>query len=529
MRGERLGPYLILEPLGQGGMAYVYRAERIGAAGFRKEVAIKRILPQFQNNQVLIERFAAEARTSARLDHPNIVQVLDFGLNPEPYIVLEFIDGVSLALLMQRLVEREQMFDLPAVLFIAAEAANGIDHAHRKRDEQGCPLGIVHRDLSPQNILISNEGAVKISDFGLVKAADNIVRTELGAPIGKLSYMAPEQARGEDVDARADIFSLGVTIWEMLTLRPLIPSNDLQEAIRLLQKGDFPPPSRFRPELPPELDRLILKCLAIDREERMPSAQKLASALRALLHEHASGYGRHELARLITWLFPEKGWSLPEPDQPIAQPSLEERASIAPPPPAIAPSFAKPPPTNSARAQFSPVKSMLLLFTLLTFVAGLALFLLAKPRFFSLQPQRVHVQSPNPNVKLHLGPHFVGVSPQQIPLDAMRGYPLIGIASGFEPRILQPESVASQLERGTTTIALKLEPSSLPSVVVYVQSTSQGRVITPSGEVLGRAPGAIKVSPEISTLFLVDDHQGRRYEIDLAGCSPASLCLRRLP
>ena len=186
---ERLGNYVLLERLGAGGMAVVYRGERHGEAGFKKMVALKRILPQYRRDASLLERFAAEARTNARLDHPNLVQVLDFGIDPEPYLVLEFIDGVSLSQVMQRLLEKKEKLELAAALFIVSEAALGLDHAHRKRDEAGTPLGIVHRDVSPQNVLLSNEGAVKVSDFGLVKAADNVLKTASGVSIGKISYI----------------------------------------------------------------------------------------------------------------------------------------------------------------------------------------------------------------------------------------------------------------------------------------------------------------------------------------------------
>lgn len=335
MSGERFGPYTLLEQLGQGGMAVVHRAERVGEAGFKKKVAIKRILPQYKRDPSLLERFAAEARTNARLDHPNLVQVLDFGIDPEPYLVLEYIEGVSLSQLMQRLLAKNEKLEVAAALFIAAEVANGLDHAHRKRGDDGKPLGIVHRDVSPQNVLLSNEGGVKVSDFGLVKAADNVLKTASGISIGKLSYMAPEQAMGQETDARADVFSLGVSIWEMLTLRSLISPDDPAKAAKLVQSGNFDPVSRYRPEVDPRIDIIVAQCLKVDRELRMPSAQQLSLELSELLHETSAGYGRPQLARLLQWLFDERGWALPEPERPIAQPTAEDRASMIPVTPAV--------------------------------------------------------------------------------------------------------------------------------------------------------------------------------------------------
>ncbi len=324
----RLGEYHLLERLGQGGMAMVYRAERVGEAGFKKKVAIKRMLPGYRRDRSLLERFAAEARTNARLDHPNLVQVVDFGIEPEPYLVMELVDGVTLASLLTRLVEQRQRLEIAAACFIGAEAAQGLDYAHRRRDEQGNPLGIVHRDVSPQNVLLSNEGAVKVSDFGLVKAADNVVQTGSGVPIGKLSYMAPEQANHVPVDARADVFSLGIVVWEMLTMRTLMPPNDPATTTAMLQVCDFPPPSHFNPNVPPALDEVVMRCLAKEPERRTPSAQAFTMQLRAILHELAPGYGRDQLARLVTWVFPEKGWSIDEPHETAAQPSPAERMSM---------------------------------------------------------------------------------------------------------------------------------------------------------------------------------------------------------
>lgn len=328
----RLGEYTLLEQLGQGGMAQVYRGERLGEAGFKKRVALKRMLPAYRRDPSLLERFAAEARTNARLDHPNLVHVLDFGIDPEPYLVMEFVEGVTLAALLQRLVEQRQPLEVSAACFIGAEAAQGLDHAHRKRDDEGSPLGIVHRDVSPQNVLLSNEGAVKVSDFGLVKAADNVVQTGSGMPIGKLSYMAPEQADHGPVDARADVFSLGIVIWEMLTLRTLMPPNDLARATQMLQECAFPPPSTYNSRVSPQLDQIVMRCLTRDPELRTPSAQALSMQLREVLHGLAPGYGREQLARLLGWAFPERGWSLDEPHETAAQPSAEERLSMMPAP-----------------------------------------------------------------------------------------------------------------------------------------------------------------------------------------------------
>ncbi|MCZ7684009.1 MAG: serine/threonine protein kinase [Sandaracinaceae bacterium] len=192
----------------------------------------------------------------------------------------------------------------------------------------------MHRDVSPQNVLLSNEGAVKVSDFGLVKAADNVVQTGSGVPIGKLSYMAPEQAEHVPVDARADVFSLGIVVWEMLTMRTLMPPNDPARASAMLQACQFKPPSAYNPKVPPALDEIVMRCLTKSAEQRTPSAQALSMQLREVLDELAPGYGRDQLARLLGWAFPEKGWSIDEPHETAAQPSVAERMSMMPQVPA---------------------------------------------------------------------------------------------------------------------------------------------------------------------------------------------------
>jgi serine/threonine protein kinase len=330
-----VGNYRLVEKLGEGGMGMVFRGELRGEAGFRKTVAVKLMHGHLRADPGLLERFAAEARTNARLDHPNIVHVLEFGLEPEPHLVMEFVEGVSLWSLMARLYELQGQMVLNAALFIGAEAALGLDHAHRRTDEKGTPLGIVHRDVSPTNILISNEGAVKLSDFGLVMVADHRLTTQDGMPVGKLVYMAPEQMVGAAIDARADVFSLGVVLWEMLTLKRLLPADDPAMARAQLLTCDFAPPSTTNPLASPALDEIVLRCLRLEPNERWPSAEALSLAMRQQLHLAAPGYDRVHLAQLVRQAFPERGWDPKQPAQPPPQPSPEQRMSMPEPTPAI--------------------------------------------------------------------------------------------------------------------------------------------------------------------------------------------------
>jgi len=352
-----LGAYRLLDLLGRGGMGEVYKAECDGPGGIRRRAAIKRILPRFQQDPTLRARFVAEARITARLEHPNIVRVLDFGDQPEPWLALEFVEGTSVARILKQCADTRRRVPPALAAYLIAEAATGLDYAHRRCDDSGQPLQIIHRDVSPQNVLISVEGAVKISDFGIARAADNQLRTAAGVAVGKLAYMAPEQVAGRPIDWRVDVFALGVLLWETLLVRPLIPRGDTNAAIQLLMSGRFEPPSRVDPSLPPALDAIVLGALAVDPNQRTQSAGLLAQQLRAVVHQLHPGFDGAELARSLSSLLPDVRWQVgPRAGAP------PEPAPAMPGPPA--PSFGVvghgrvqtlPPPTASSPMGIAPV------------------------------------------------------------------------------------------------------------------------------------------------------------------------------
>jgi hypothetical protein len=323
-RPQSLGGYRLIEPIGRGGMGEVWRAERLGPGGARRRAAVKRIAPAQHGDPTLRARFLAEARITARLEHPNVVHVLDFGDDPELFLVLEYVEGASLADLMRRAVTGGG-FPAAAALFVVAEAAAGLDYAHRLADE-GRALGIVHRDVSPPNILVSVDGAVKVGDFGIARAADNLLRTQAGMQLGKLVYMAPEQARGERVDHRADVFALGVVLWEALTLRPLLPRESPAQVLEALERCDFPPPSTFVPGLPAVVDDIVRSALAHDPDRRTGSAGRMERALRGALHAMAPGFDARDLGRIVAHLAPSTASRrsleplTPVPATPVARP-----------------------------------------------------------------------------------------------------------------------------------------------------------------------------------------------------------------
>jgi hypothetical protein len=302
---RQLGDWVLIERIGKGGMGEVWRAERVGAGNVRRRAAVKRILDQFQSDPVLRERFIAEARTNARLEHPNIAQVIDFGDAPELYLVLEYIDGAPASALLRAGAISSEVFPVVAAIYIVAEAATGLDYAHRRTDDAGRPLAIVHRDVSPSNILVSFDGAVKVNDFGIARAADNLLRTQAGLALGKLVYMAPEQAAGRSLDHRADLFALGVVLWEFLALRPLLPRHDTATALAMLDACNFAAPSSVRAGVPPALDDLLRALLARDPAHRPASGAHVSRALRTMLATAAPGFGGRDLAHVVARCLPE--------------------------------------------------------------------------------------------------------------------------------------------------------------------------------------------------------------------------------
>jgi serine/threonine protein kinase len=308
-----LGGWRLVELLGRGGMGEVWRAEREGPGGIRRRAALKRMLTRLRNDGELLQRFMAEARISSRLEHPNIVSLIDFGEQPEPYLVFEYVEGISVAELLQEASQARMKIPAVAAAFVCAEVASGLDYAHRKRDEHGRPLEIVHRDVSPHNVLISVEGAVKLGDFGVARAVDNTLRTRAGVHVGKLFYMAPEQAAGAPIDGRADVFSLGVVLWEMLTLQPLFPRSDPATTLKRLQSGDIPAPSTIEARIPAALDQIVRTALATDRECRFSSAAAFAQALRSFIHTLAPGFDSGELIKILRKIAPSVSWHIATP------------------------------------------------------------------------------------------------------------------------------------------------------------------------------------------------------------------------
>lgn len=300
--------YELIERIATGGMAEIYRARYRAAAGITKGVVIKKILPHYSGNPAFVQMFRDEARIVVGLSHGNIAQVFDFGeVDGDYYLAMEHVHGQPLSRLIRRL--REQgipSVPAPFACFIALEMCKGLHYAHTRMDEGGRPLGIVHRDVSPQNVLLGYDGQVKLVDFGIAKARTaGRKETEVGSLKGKYVYFAPEQARGKALDARTDVFSAGIVLYEMLCGR-LPFEGRMMDVLTRIVRGDFARPRSVNPELPPALERIILTAMALDPEQRFQSAQAMQEALAGVLYAHAPTFSNASLAHLTSWLFTEE-------------------------------------------------------------------------------------------------------------------------------------------------------------------------------------------------------------------------------
>src|ERR1017187_4862332 len=291
------GRYQLLEKIGAGGMAEVFKARMKGEQGFEKIVAIKRIVPHMATNAEFVTMFVDEAKLAAQLNHNNITHIYDLGkVDAWHYIAMEYVEGKDLRTLLKLAKERD--FPLPAelALFIASKIANALDYAHRRPAPDGSELNLVHRDVSTHNILISDEGDIKLCDFGIAKAASKVSTTISGALKGKLQYMSPEQAWGKRLDRRSDIFSLGSVLYEMLTGTPLFEGDTDMSVLEKVREGKVEPPMSRGVDVPKRVDQIVLKALAKNPQDRYQNASEFEKDLHAVLYTYQPSPGPADLA-----------------------------------------------------------------------------------------------------------------------------------------------------------------------------------------------------------------------------------------
>lgn len=315
---QAFGPYELIERINIGGMAEVFRAHD---RAHQRLVAIKRILPSVAEDEEFIQMFRDEAAIASQLDHPNIARIYDVGkVDLSFYLALEFVRGKDLRVLFDRAARTKEQIPTEIIVYVILQAASGLDYAHHRNDASGKPLGVVHRDVSPQNILVSFDGDVKIIDFGIAKAAGKLTRTQVGTIKGKFGYMSPEQVRGLPIDQRSDVFSLGICLWELFALERLFAGDNEIVIMEKIRGCEIPSLSERAPNVPQELEKIVLKALAKDADERYSSARELCNDLEGFARAAGLVTDRARAADYMRRLFA---------GDPALDASLEEKSSMA--------------------------------------------------------------------------------------------------------------------------------------------------------------------------------------------------------
>ena len=301
---DRIGPYQVLERISAGGMAEVYRAKQTGADNFERPVAIKRILPHIARDPNFIAMFQAEAKLAVQLQHGNICQIYQLGRHEDSfYIALEYVDGRDVGAILDLHQKQGKPIPLPQACYIIGRVCEGLDYAHNKKSSQGEPLNIIHRDISPPNLLISYEGEIKLIDFGLAKAVGSSVQTQAGIIKGKLAYMSPEQVRGAALDLRSDVFAVGIVFFELLTARRLFRRDSDLETFDAVRQCRVPRPSEINPDIPKALEEILLTALARDIDKRYQSAGAMNEAIQDFALSSRNTFRGDQLGEWMRRLF----------------------------------------------------------------------------------------------------------------------------------------------------------------------------------------------------------------------------------
>lgn len=304
---KKFGRYFLLDLIAQGGMAEIYRARLAAKDGAGRLVVVKRIQAGFGTNEEFLKMFKSEIKVTMGLNHQNIVQVYDFGEEQQqPFITMELVDGKNLRQLLNRFKELGQTFPVELAAHIIEQSAGGLNYAHTYKDKiSGEHLNVVHRDISPQNLLVSFEGAVKIIDFGIAKATTNSEHTRAGVIKGKPSYLSPEQISGDPIDGRTDLFALGAVFWELLVGKKLFAGDNDLAVLKMIESctSTVRPPSEFNPNVPKELDAIVMKLLAKSPDKRFQTGEELQRTLRRFLNAYAPDFASGDLSNVTKEIF----------------------------------------------------------------------------------------------------------------------------------------------------------------------------------------------------------------------------------
>ncbi len=346
-----LGKYELVQKLARGGMAEVFLAKVAGPMGFEKTLVVKRILPHLAEEANFVGMFLAEARLAAQLNHPNVVQVFDFGEADGTYVlVMEFVDGLNLRHLFREAMQRGQPVDVRVAAKIIAMACDGLAYAHDFADPNTQePMGLVHRDISPDNVLVGKNGAVKVVDFGIAKAAGQTNLTKTGTIKGKIAYMPPEQVANETLDRRTDVYALGIVLYEVLTGRKPFDTTNDAAIVKAILYEQFPPASSFRSDVPEQLQRVLDRALAKSVAERYPDCRAFQADLERFLRSAGEPVSQYDVAQLVGRLM-EHGTA-------ITRPIKSTPGHVVPPIAVVAPSALVAPQVPTAQLSIAPVKA----------------------------------------------------------------------------------------------------------------------------------------------------------------------------
>ncbi len=302
----QFGKYQLLDKIAVGGMAELYRAKLTGAEGFEKLIAIKKILPNLSEEDNLITSFIDEAKLAALLHHENIVQIYDFGsMDDEYFIAMEFLFGKDLRTIRKAAKKRQMPLGMENILHVVSRICAGLDYSHNLKDLQGKPLNIIHRDINPQNILVTYEGQVKIIDYGIAKAASQNTKTRENLIKGKLAYMSPEQANGQTIDHRSDIFSTGIILYELLAVKRMF-EGETMHVLSLVREAQYDPPEEVIPDLPAKLNEILRRALAKDPAKRYQSASEMLADIEEYAFEFSLRPNARSFAGYMKELFEEE-------------------------------------------------------------------------------------------------------------------------------------------------------------------------------------------------------------------------------
>jgi serine/threonine-protein kinase len=337
---QRVDRYELVGELASGGMATVYLARLSGVGGFQRFVAMKRLHPHLQNEKEFVEMFLDEARLSAGIHHPNVVAILEVGASPVGYyLVMEFVEGDTLARLLARAAGNSQRIPTPIALRMVLDALAGLHAAHELKNDQGELVELVHRDVSPQNILIGVDGIARITDFGVARATSRLTSTRVGQLKGKLAYMAPEQAKGEGLDRRADVFSAGVLIWETLAGKRLFKADNEAATLQRVMNEPIAPLTRIAPHVSPELSAAIARGLERDPDQRFATAAEFADAIEAAAETRDGIADSRDVAAFVKETLGQeieqqreavRAWlARSEPSQAVLAPPITSSVSVA--------------------------------------------------------------------------------------------------------------------------------------------------------------------------------------------------------